>query len=213
MARAGAQEAQILEAFDPDVCRRAAKALAATGQVQVPTLVLADEDSLAQRASPGDDDRWRLLRPDEQRRWQGFLAQYGREDARVAALRWPIARQIVSILHQAGVPLMAGTDAPMPGVYPGFALHEELQRLVDAGLTPIEALRTATLEPARFLHAENTSGSVAVGKRADLVLLDADPSQDIGNTRRIRAVVLAGRLLERRDLDALLGNAAGAQPP
>jgi len=189
-----------------------ARALAATGQVQVPTLVLADEDELARHAQPNDDYRWRLLRPDEQRRWQRFLAQYTKEDASLAARRWPIAHNIVSMLHRAGVPIMAGTDAPMPGVYPGYSLHEELQLLVASGLAPIEALRTATLEPARFLHIQDRSGSVAVGKQADLVLLDADPTKDIGNTQRIRAVVLAGRLLERSDLDALLNDAAKAPP-
>jgi imidazolonepropionase-like amidohydrolase len=213
MSRASAQEAEILGAFDQGVCERMAKALAATGQVQVPTLVLADEDVFAQHAHPGDDNRWHLLRPDEQRRWQGFLAQYTKEDASLAARRWPIARSIVSIEHEAGVPIMAGTDSPMPGVYPGFSLHEELQQLVQAGLTPLEALRAATLEPARFLHVDDVSGSVAVGKRADLVLLDADPTKDIRHTQRIRAVVLAGRLLERSDLDALLGGPANAQQP
>ena len=213
MARASSQEAQILDTFDQGVCRSMAKALAATGQVQVPTLVLADEDSFAQSAQHGDDPRWRLLRPDEQVRWQRFVAEYTKEDAKLAGRRWPIAHSIVSILHQAGVPIMAGTDSPMPGVYPGFALHEELQLLVESGLTPLEALRTATLEPARFLHIEDASGSVAVGKRADLVLLDADPTKDIRNTQRIHAVLLAGRLLKRSDLDALLDDAAKAQHP
>lgn len=212
MSRASAQEAEILGTFDQGVCGRMARALAATGQVQVPTLVLADEDELARHAQPNDDYRWRLLRPDEQRRWQRFLAQYTKEDASLAARRWPIAHNIVSMLHRAGVPIMAGTDAPMPGVYPGYSLHEELQLLVASGLAPIEALRTATLEPARFLHIQDRSGSVAVGKQADLVLLDADPTKDIGNTQRIRAVVLAGRLLERSDLDALLNDAAKAPP-
>jgi imidazolonepropionase-like amidohydrolase len=116
-------------------------------------------------------------------------------------------------MHQAGVTVMAGTDAPMPGVYPGFSLLEELQLLVDAGIPPIDVLRSASLEPARFLGIANISGSVSVGKRADLVLLDADPSKDIGNTRRIRAVVLDGRLLQRADLDALLEQAARTQAP
>ncbi len=213
MSRSSAQEARVLDTFDQGVCRRMAKALAATGQVQVPTLVLADEDAFAQGAPQGDDSRWRLLRPDEQVRWQRFVAEYTKEDATLANRRWPIARRIVSIMHQAGVPIMAGTDSPMPGVYPGFALHEELQLLVDAGLRPLDALRAATLEPARFLHIEDVSGSVAVGKRADLVLLDADPTKDIRNTQRIYAVLLAGRLLRRSDLDALLGDAAQAQRP
>lgn len=116
-------------------------------------------------------------------------------------------------MHQAGVTIMAGTDAPMPGVYPGFSLHEELELLVASGLTPADALRSATLEPATFLGIADESGSVDVGKRADLLLLDADPLRDFRNTDRIRAVLLYGCLLRRADLDALLKNAAATQTP
>lgn len=210
-ARRDAQEAQTLKAFDPRTCRNVARSLAATSQAQIPTLVLADEDSMAQGGSPSTDPRWRFLRADERARWEQSLSDYTAQDAALAKLRWPIARQIVSVMHQAGVPIMAGTDSPMPGVYPGFALHEEMELLVESGLTPREALYSATLEPARFLGIADTSGSVAVGKRADLVLLDADPTTDIHNARRINAVLLGGRLLRRADLDALLDEAARAQ--
>jgi imidazolonepropionase-like amidohydrolase len=210
-ARRDEQETRTLAAFDPNTCRNVAKALAATGQVQVPTLVLADEDLLAKSGSPSSDPRWRFLRPDERTRWERFLSGYTAEDAKLATRRWPIAQQIVSIMHQAGVPIMAGTDSPMPGVYPGFALHDELELLVESGLSPREALYSATLEPAKFLGMADTRGSVEVGKRADLVLLDADPTKDIHNARRINAVLLDGRLLRRADLDALLDEAARAQ--
>ena len=92
-------------------------------------------------------------------------------------------------MHKAGVPIMAGTDSPMPGVYPGYALHDELALLVAAGLTPREALRSATLGPAEFLGIADKSGSVAVGKQADLVLLDGDPTKDIRSTRRPSSLV------------------------
>ena len=110
----------------------------------------------------------------------------------------------MALFRRAGVPMMTGTDAPMPEVYPGFSLQDELARFVEAGYTPREALRAATLAPARFLGQEATSGSIAPGKRADLVLLTADPARDVRNTRRIDAVVLGGRLLRRAELDALL---------
>jgi imidazolonepropionase-like amidohydrolase len=206
-----AQEARALAAFDPRICRRVAKTLAATGQVQVPTLVLANEDSMQQHLPPSADSRWRLLRTDEHTRWENFLAGYTAQDAALAKQRWPVAGRIVSAMHQAGVPIMAGTDSPMPGVYPGFALHEEMAMLVESGLTPREALRAATFAPAQFLGIANKSGSIAVGKRADLVLLDADPTKDIRNTRRINAVLIDGRLLRRADLDALLEDAVRAQ--
>jgi hypothetical protein len=211
--RRDTQEARTLNAFDPAICRGIARSLVVTGQVQVPTPVLADEDSMGKSGSPGTDPRRQFLRADERMRWQRFVASYTAQDAALAKLRWPIAHQIVSFMHQAGVPIMAGTDSPMPGVYPGFALHEEMELLVESGLTPREALYSATLEPARFLGIADTSGSVAVGKRADLVLLDADPTRDIHNARRINAVLLDGRLLRRADIDALLKQAASVQAP
>ena len=101
----------------------------------------------------------------------------------------------------------------MPEVYPGFSLLDELQRFVDTGYTPREALRAATLAPARYFGQEATNGSVAAGKRADLVLLAADPTRDVHATRRIDAVLVGGRLLRRADLDALLRHPAARPPP
>jgi imidazolonepropionase-like amidohydrolase len=207
-AKRDAQEARALAAFDRDICRRVSKALAATGQAQVPTLVLANEDTLQAGGPPSADVRWRYLRADEHTRWEQFLAGYTAQDAALAQQRWPVARKIVLAMHQARVPIMAGTDAPMPGVYPGYSLHEEMAMLVESGLSPSEALRAATLVPAKFLGIAGAAGSVEVGMRADLVLLDADPTKDIRNTRRINAVLLDGRLLRRADLDALLEGAA-----
>ena len=80
-----------------------------------------------------------------------FLKEYPRRDEKLAARRWEVSRQIVKTLHAAGVRILAGTDAPMPLVYPGFALHKELELLVEAGLSPADALRAATIWPAEFL--------------------------------------------------------------
>jgi predicted amidohydrolase YtcJ len=120
----------------------------------------------------------------------------------------------VGDMHRAGVPLLTGTDLVVD-TYPGFSVHEELELLVRAGLTPLEALRTATLNPARYLAATDSLGTVALGKVADLVLLDADPLADIRHTTRIAGVVLDGRYLDRRQLDDLLARAerAAATPP
>jgi imidazolonepropionase-like amidohydrolase len=114
--------------------------------------------------------------------------------------------QQVAALHRAGVPLLVGTDAP--GVAPGWSAHEEMRLFVMAGLSPSAAMRAATLEPARWLGATDSLGTIASGRRADLVLLDADPLVDIRNTTRVRAVVADGRLLERAALDTLLAEAA-----
>jgi imidazolonepropionase-like amidohydrolase len=113
--------------------------------------------------------------------------------------------QMVGAMHRAGVPFMAGTDTA-PGVYivPGFSLHDELANFVEAGFTPMEALQTATSNPARFLGREASQGSVEAGKIADLVLLSANPLEDIRNTRKISIVVANGQAYDRAALDQLL---------
>ena len=111
-------------------------------------------------------------------------------------------------LTGAGVKLLAGTDTPNPFCFPGFSLHDELGFLVQAGLTPLEALQTATIKPAEFLGLTKKLGTVEKGKIADLVLLGANPLEDIANTKRIAAVISAGRFLDRKALDGLLASAA-----
>jgi imidazolonepropionase-like amidohydrolase len=115
-----------------------------------------------------------------------------------------IAERVVAIAHAEGVPILAGTDGGARFRVPEYSLHHELARLVHAGLPPAAALRAATLEPARWLSAADTMGTVAPGKVADLVLLDADPLADIGNTTRVHAVVANGRWLDRASIHALL---------
>jgi imidazolonepropionase-like amidohydrolase len=120
------------------------------------------------------------------------------------------------MMQRAGVGLLAGTDTHNPYVLPGFSLHDELALLVEAGLSPLEALQAATLNPARFLKMTDSLGTIAPGKLADFVLLDANPLADIHNTTKIRAVVANGRYLDRAALDAVLAGverAASASAP
>jgi imidazolonepropionase-like amidohydrolase len=107
-------------------------------------------------------------------------------------------------MHKAGVKLLAGTDAESTYSFPGFSLHDEMALLVEAGLSPMEALQTATRNSAEFLGREKDLGTVETGKLADLVLLDADPLKDIKNTEKIAAVVTGGKLLTRQALDKML---------
>jgi imidazolonepropionase-like amidohydrolase len=113
--------------------------------------------------------------------------------------------QIVGTLHRAGVPFLAGTDTA-PGVYimPGFSLHDELANFVEAGFTPMEALQTATSNPARFLGTQASSGSIERGKVADLLLLTANPLENIRNSEKINVVVAHGRVFDRAALDQIL---------
>lgn len=125
--------------------------------------------------------------------------------------------EVVQLLHKAGVPFLAGTDTPS-GVYifPGFSLHEELQRFVAAGFTPLEALQTATLNPARFFQMEDQLGTIEKGKLADLVFLDGNPLEDIRNTQKVTAVILNGKYISKADLQKILQHveeSAKKEPP
>jgi imidazolonepropionase-like amidohydrolase len=118
--------------------------------------------------------------------------------------------KLVRALHAAGVPIMAGTDSTEPYTYPGFSLHEELEWLVKAGLSPMEAIQSATRTPAEFLGRRGSAGTVERGKDADLVLLSADPLADIRNTRKIAGVVRAGKYYDRAALDTMLARVRSA---
>jgi len=117
---------------------------------------------------------------------------------------WPIWRKQVREMREAGVRIMAGSDVAVLNIFPGASLHEELRLFVDSvGMSTTEALASATRKPAEWLGMADSVGTIAAGKVADLVLLDADPLADIKNTQRISAVMLRGKLFRRDDLDAL----------
>jgi len=116
---------------------------------------------------------------------------------------------LVKGFRDAGVRLLAGTDAPVTAVViPGFSLHEELANLVEAGLTPYEALRTATYNPADFLDALNEFGTVSLGRRADVILIDRNPLQSINAVSEISGVMLRGRWIPRAELRKMLDELA-----
>ena len=113
----------------------------------------------------------------------------------------------LKLAQQMRVQLLAGTDVVAPWTYPGFSLHDELGLLVKAGLTPLEALRTATINPAQFFGMKD-AGTIAPGMKANLVLLDADPRENIANTKKISSVIMRGTLYTRNQLDGLLNASA-----
>ena len=109
-------------------------------------------------------------------------------------------RPLTRAFHQKGGKIVAGSDALMIGLYPGSALHRELRELVDVGLTPFEALRTSTTNPFEYLGEADRAGTIEVGKRSDLLLLDANPLEDVSAASKIAGVLIRGRWIGRKEI-------------
>jgi imidazolonepropionase-like amidohydrolase len=179
---------------------------------QVPTLaLLRDVAYVTPETQHLSDSRNKYVPRNFMENWQkGYRQELQGVTPREFALRRAIIEKsmlLVAKMQMAGVRIMAGTDSAAPGLFPGFSLHEELALLVQAGLTPMQALQAATKSPAEFLGKSSTEGTVEKGRLANLVLLDANPLEDIANTQKIRAVIVLGKLLDRTALDALLTSA------
>ena len=156
-----------------------------------------------------DTARMRLVPEMIRRDWESLLeSETARQLQSILRPIPPLELQNVRLANEAGVVLLAATDVDIPLGIPGLSLHEELVRLVEAGLTPLAALQAATRNPTRVLGLADSLGRIEAGKLADLVLLDANPLEDIRNTQKIRAVVADGRLYRRADLDRLLAEVA-----
>ncbi|HEX5718308.1 MAG TPA: amidohydrolase family protein [Thermoanaerobaculia bacterium] len=199
-----------LDTYSPELCGQLFERFVRNGTWQVPTLATTYGRTFIDDLSKRDDPRLRYIPKDQREGWKpenDFFARFRTPDYVAWQKRyWDEALKLVGAMHRAGVPILAGTDLSLAYVYPGFSLHDELAFLVEAGLPPLEALKAATINPARFLGLE--SGTIEPGKTADLVLLDADPLADIRNTRRISGVVVNGRWLGPEELKEMLDQAA-----
>jgi imidazolonepropionase-like amidohydrolase len=205
----GPGRGKFLSTYDPERAKALIALFVKNQTWQVPTLYWERGEWLIERTSAGPDPlekyapkAWRV------RAWPMFTKGIEKDwssDPFVDREKFFQAElKMVGEMNRAGVPILAGTDtAAGVRVYPGFSLHEELELLVQAGLTPMEALQAATRNAGRYLQLADT-GTIEKGKRADMVLLDADPLKDIQNTRKIQSVVLAGQYFSRADLDRLL---------
>jgi len=202
----GPGRGRFLSTYDPERARKLIALFVKNQTWQVPTLYWERGEWLIERTNQGADPlikfaptAWR------ERTWPMFTREISKgwstDPVAEREAFFQAELKMVGDMNRAGVPILAGTDtAAGVRVYPGFSLHEELSLLVKAGLNPMQALQSATSNAAKFLDLAD-SGTIVPGKRADLVLLDADPLTDIGNTRKIRAVVLNGRYLNRTELD------------
>jgi imidazolonepropionase-like amidohydrolase len=214
-AQANARDRQwtkdLLDSYSQQRADKLIQTFLANPTWQVPTFpVLVHIGFLTPDTDLKNDPKMKYIPKETQDVWQKGRDQQldHRGDEEFALRAEAIQRllQIVGKMNAAGVPIMAGTDSTAPNVIPGFSLHEDLAYLVQAGLSPMQALQAATVKPAEFLHRTREQGTIAAGRRADLVLLDANPLEDIHNTEKIRAVILDGKFLDRPDLDALLTN-------
>ena len=215
-------ESRFLAAFDSARAASLAVLLAQNHTWQCPTLVWERGGNLLDVTDLAKDTRAEYVPAAwKSTTWKRFSDEirqgYGNDDLTTRKKFLAKELEIVHLLHEKGVPFLAGTDTP-PGVYifPGFSLHEELQRFAAAGFTPLEALQTATLNPARFFNLENQLGAIEPGKLADIVLLHANPLNDIANTEKIAAVVSNGHYFSRQALDKLLAQveaSARSGPP
>lgn len=205
---------RMVDEHDEDECAALFAELVANATWYVPTHVTRRRDAFAGDPQFRDDPRVRFIFPDIQADWVQHLNRIVAADSVANGATfldfYHKGLAITGAAHRAGVPILVGSDAPDSFVFPGSAVHDEMGELVAAGLSPAEVLRAATWNGAVFLDVTDSYGSVEPGKRADLVILDANPLDDIGNTRRIRAVLLGGRYLDREALDQLLEQAVEA---
>jgi imidazolonepropionase-like amidohydrolase len=214
-------EGKFLATYDSPRAATLAAMLAKNQTWQCPTLVWERGGNLIDVSDFSKDDRVKYVPASwKDKTWKRFTDEitqgYGPDDLVTRKKFIEKELEVVGMLHKTGVPFLAGTDTPA-GVYifPGYSLHEELQRFAAAGFTPLEALQTATINPARFFGIEEQAGTVEKGKFADLVLLSANPLEDIANTQKIAAVIVNGQYFRRADLDKMLGRvetAAHRQP-
>lgn len=190
------------------------------GTHSVPTLIagrgfreMPDQEVMAiiDDRTNGRDERRKYIAPALLEFWRKQMEMKRYE----TPMDWKLVRErnlhAFRLLHQAGVRMMAGTDVAAPLVFPGFSLHEELVLLVkDIGLTRMEALQSATRNPAEFFDLADSLGTIEKGKFADLVLLEANPLEDISNTQKINAVVVRGKLIPKSELQRILATVEAA---
>jgi hypothetical protein len=197
---------QTLSTYDPTKADALFRQLAQSNTWQVPTLVWTEANSNIDDPELESDSRLRYVPASVRKQWDPAKLRANTSPEDLISLKAEAARdiEIVKAMHNAGVHVMAGSDGPDPYVFPGFSLHDELEWLVKAGFTPLQALQSATFNPALFLGKIDSHGLVEEKHGADLVLLDANPLDDIRNTRKIFGVVANGKYYSRKDLDTML---------
>jgi cytosine/adenosine deaminase-related metal-dependent hydrolase len=196
------QRMPAIAAEDPDVCADTTEALKAT--TTVPTLRMNSMDLHKPFMRPDFEEALKLIPGAIAQDWRGAEAKLAdsADPVDTTFAEWSLRR--TGELHAAGVPIAAGTDTPIGWSIPGYSLHTELEQYVEVGMTPLEALYSATVRPAAFFGLDDEMGQLAPGYLADAVLLSANPLEDIAHTRTVEAVINRGKLLPKAALAELV---------
>ncbi|MBI4472473.1 MAG: amidohydrolase family protein [Acidobacteria bacterium] len=210
-------EAQAVGTYDEEKCARLFTVFVENGTWQVPTLGLMRATAFMDDSNFTNDTRLMYAPPFLKQLWskgggayEFLVGKYTADDFFREKRTFQRRIELVAKMHRSGVAFMVGTDTIDPYIFPGFALHDELALLAEAGFTPREALQAATYNPAKYLGTLESMGTIGIGKFADLVLLDADPLRSIHNTQKISAVVANGKFLDRSTLDQMMAIARKA---
>ena len=181
--------------LDEENCIKVIRHLAANNVFQTPTLTINTLDSKRFYANQEWRDTYQLLPKNLQKSWYiESIDMAKREVSENDKIFEAWSMKIVSLFNKNGVKIIAGTDTPIGFLTPGYSLHKELELLVEAGLTPLQALRSATITPAEFFNLESKMGTIEPGKYADLVILDNNPLDSIKNTQNIHMVIAKGEI-------------------
>lgn len=196
------QRTKAVAAKDETVCNELITLMKQKGVSQTPTLIISRFLSRKLYAEKRWRDTYAWMPKSIAKGWQERSARLADREptaSDIAFDKWLLT--MVSSLNKAGVSILAGTDSPIAFTTPGISLHEELAMLVEAGLTPMDAIRAATYAPAAFLGLQDYQGAIAAGMKADMVLLNANPLENIRNTMAIEAVFKDGRYIQREALE------------
>ena len=208
--RIAARGARMLDAYDEQKAKQIFAHFIQNQTWQVPTLEIKWTQTFIDDLSKPGDPRLKYVPQSEQQWWRpqkNFFARYRTPEYIVFKKRlFQKELELVGAMHRAGVPFMTGTDLSGAYIFAGFSLHHELEMYVQAGFSPMEALQAATRNPAMFLDELSSQGTVETGKIANLVLLDANPLDNISNIKRIDAVILNGSFFPKTALRMMLAN-------
>jgi imidazolonepropionase-like amidohydrolase len=189
---------------DEQKCLALFRRFAQNGTWHAPTIALHRMLAFLSDEDFKKDPRLRYIPSDTVQDWLKPAREGESVDLETRKARFQKMLEYVGAMHRAGVRLLAGTDIGNPFLFPGFSLHDELELFVQAGLTPLEALKTATVNPAKYLGLSSSLGTIEKGKVADLVLLEANPLANIRNTQKIAAVVVNGSYISKPDLQKMV---------